>query len=131
MALVTPDFTEVQDEMAPGTYKCMVKKAELKEWPNGGTYVNWQLETYGEADQKNNGRIIFHKTATQGKGAFVLQKFYRAAMGKVLGGNFDTTELLGKKVEVTVAEGMKKDNATGELVPTGYNEVKGVKPVSN
>ena len=129
--LVTPDFTEVQDEMAPGTYKCLVKKAELKEWPNGGTYVNWQLETYGESEQKNNGRVIFHKTSTSGRGAFMLQKFYRAAMGKVLGGSFDTTEMLGKKVEVTVVDGMKKDNITGDMVPTGYNEIKGVKAVQN
>jgi hypothetical protein len=130
--LCTPDFSEVQDEIAPGTYKCLVKKAELKEWgPDKGSYVNWQLETYGEAEPKNNGRVVFHKTSVSGRGAFMLQKFYRAAMGKVLGGSFDTTELLGKQVEVTVVEGMKKDNVTGEMVLTGYNEVKNVKPVSN
>lgn len=126
MALVTPDFSDVQDEVQPGVYKCTVKKAELKDWPNGGKYVNWQLETYGEAESKNNGRAVFHKTSTSGRAAFQLQNFYRAATGQPLTGAFDTEQLLGKRVEVEVVAGMNRQ--TGE--PTGYNEIKAVRPVS-
>jgi hypothetical protein len=61
--LVTPSFDEVQDQVTAGTYKVIVKKGEIKSWPKGGNYINWELETIGEADPKNNGRRIFHKTA--------------------------------------------------------------------
>ena len=125
MSLVTPNFDEIQDEVAPGVYKCTVKKAEKKAWPNGGEYINWQLETYGESEPKNNGRAVWHKTALSGRGAFVLQKFYRAATGEMLTGAFDTEQLLGKRVEVEVVAGVNR--TTGEA--SGYNEVKSVKAV--
>lgn len=124
MSLVTPDFSEIQEDVTPGTYRVVVKKGEVKEWPNGGTYVNWELETFGEPEAKNNGRRIFHKTSTSGKGAFTLQQIYRAAVGQALTGPFDTEQIIGKQVAVEVVAGMKN----GE--PTGYNEVKRVKPIS-
>lgn len=124
--LVTPDFSEVQDEVSPGTYKVIVKKGEVKEWPNGGSYINWTLETFGENESKNNGRRIFYKTATSGKGAFMLQKFYRAATGSALTGAFDTNQLSGKKLEVEVVDGVNRQ--TGE--PTGYTDVKSIRPVT-
>ena len=126
MSLITPDFSEIQDTIAPGTYKCIVKKGEVKEWPNGGSYVNWELETYGESEQKNNGRRIFHKTATSGKGAFTLQQMYVAAVGTALTGAFDTEQLAGKQVAVEVVDGVNRQ--TGE--PTGYTEVKRVKRIN-
>lgn len=124
--LVNPDFSEIQDEVQPGVYKCTIKKGEVKEWPNGGTYINWELETYGESDPKNNGRRIFNKTSTAGKGAFMLQKFYKAATGQALTGSFDTEQLAGRKVEIEIVDGVNRQ--TG--VPTGYTEVKTVRPVS-
>lgn len=124
MSLVTPDFSEIQEDVTPGTYRVVVKKGEVREWPNGGTYVNWELETFGEPEAKNNGRRIFHKTSTSGKGAFTLQQIYRAAVGQALTGPFDTEQIIGKQVAVEVVAGMKN----GE--PTGYNEVKRVKPIS-
>lgn len=122
--LVRPDFSEIQEEITAGTYKGVIKKGDVKEWPNGGQYVNWEIETYGEADSKNNGRRIFHKTSTSGKGAFMLQKLYRAATGQALTGQFDTEQLVGKNVEVQVIDGVRN----GE--PTGYTEVKNVKAVT-
>jgi hypothetical protein len=122
--LVNPDFSEIQEEVVPGSYKCTIKKADVKDWPNGGTYINWALETFGEPEPKNNGRTIFHKTSVSGKGAFMLQKFYKAATGQALTGKFDTEQLLGKRIEVQVVDGVRN----GE--PTGYTEVKNVKPVS-
>ena len=126
MSLVTPDFTEVQDEVTPGTYKTRIVTAEQKEWSPGKPYINWTLETYGEPEQKNNGRKIFHKTSLTGKGAFMLQRFYRAATGEVLQGAFDTEQLYGKNVEVEIVDGVNRQ--TGEA--TGYTEVKSVRPVS-
>lgn len=124
MALVTPDFSEVKEDVGPGTYKGIIKKAELKEWPNGGQYISWEIETYGEKETKNNGRRIFHKTATSGKGAFMLQNFYKAATGQPLTGKFETDMLLGKQIELQLADGVR--NGT----PTGYVEVKTVRPVT-
>ena len=125
--LVKPDFSEIQEDVTPGTYKTRIRKGDVKEWPNGGTYINWELETFGETEPKNNGRRIFYKTSASGKGAFVLQKFYRAATGQSLTGEFDTEQLNGKEVVVEVVEG--RDRQTG--APTGYNEVKTVRPVQS
>ena len=124
--LVTPNFDEVQDNVTPGTYKVRVKKGDVKEWPNGGTYINWELETFGETETKNNGRRVFHKTSTSGKGAFMLQSFYRAAVGTDIKGQFDTEQLVGKEVAIEVVDGINRQS--GE--PTGYTEVKRVKPIS-
>jgi hypothetical protein len=77
MSLVVPDFSEVAEAVTAGTYKTIIKKGEVKEWPNGGVYVNWELETVGDSEPKNNGRRIFHKTSIQGKGAFMLQQIYQ------------------------------------------------------
>ncbi len=123
MALIQPDFSEIQDQVTPGTYKVRVMEGTIKEWPNGGSYVEWKLETFGEETAKNNGRRIFHKTATSGKGAFMLQQFYRAATGAALTGSFDTEQLVGKEVAVELVDGVNRQS--GE--PTGYTEVKRVK----
>jgi hypothetical protein len=121
MSLVVPDFSEVAEAVTAGTYKTIIKKGEVKEWPNGGVYVNWELETVGDSEPKNNGRRIFHKTSIQGKGAFMLQQIYQAAVGQALTGKFDTEQLVGKTVVVDLVDGVRN----GE--PTGYVEVKRVK----
>ena len=122
--LVKPNFDDIQDQVTPGSYTCIVKKGEVKEWPNGGAYINWELETVGEAEPKNNGRRIFHKTSLQGKGAFMLQQFYAAAVGQPLTGQFDTEQLAGKKVAVELVDGVRDGQ------PTGYVEVKRVKRIT-
>ncbi len=124
MALIQPDFSDIQDAVGPGTYKVMIKKGEVKEWPSGGKYVNWEMETFGETDMKNNGRRVFHKTSTSGKGAFMLQQIYRAAVGQTLTGSFDTEQLVGKQVAIEVVDGVRNGEATG------YTEVKRVKPIN-
>lgn len=123
-----PDLSESQDELRAGTYKSRIVKATPGSWQtqNGEVpYINWELETYGESDAKNNGRRIFHKTALAGKGAFQLQKLYKAAVGEPLTGEFDDVMLMGKAIEVDVVDG--KNRQTGE--PTGYLEVKAVRAV--
>ena len=122
--LVSPDFTDIAEEISAGEYRGIIKKGELKEWPNGGAYVNWEIETVGDASSKNNGRRIFHKTSTSGKGAFMLQQIYKAATGEPLTGKFDTEQLVGKTVALTMVDGVRN----GE--PTGYVEVKRVKAVA-
>lgn len=124
--LVQPNFDEVQDQVSPGTYKVIVKKGEVKEWPNGGQYINWELETFGETEPKNNGRRIFHKTSVSGKGAFVLQQFYKAAVGTNLTGSFDTEQLVGKQIAVELIDGVNRQTQE----PTGYTEIKRVRPVT-
>lgn len=124
--LVKPDFSEIKEEVTPGTYKTIVKSGKTGEWPNGGTYVNWELETFGESEAKNNGRRIFYKTAVSGKGAFLLQKFYKAATNTILTGAFDTEQLVGKQLQVTVADGV--NYKTKE--PTGYLDVTEVKALT-
>jgi hypothetical protein len=123
--LVKPSFDDIQDDVGPGTYKGRIKAAKLGEWQTGTPYINWEIETYGESDAKNNGRRIFHKTATSGKGAFQLQKLYRAATGQVLKGDFDTDQLLGKEVEVELVDGINRQTGS----PSGYVEVKSVRSV--
>lgn len=105
--LVTPDFTEVKDAVGPGTYKVRVVDATLGQWEKEGRvtpYINWRMETFGENEAKNNGRTIWHKTPVTGKGAFKLQDLYKAAMGSSLTGEFDTEQIQGKEMEVTVVE---------------------------
>ena len=120
--LVTPSLDEIASEIVPGRYKGIVKKAELKEWSEGKPYINWEIETVGSTEPKDNGRRIYHKTSTTGKGAFMLQKFYRAVTGQALSGPFDTETLIGKQIEFEVVDGVNRQ--TGEK--TGYIEVKNV-----
>ena len=129
MALITPDFSEVKDSVGAGTYKVRIVDAKMDEWQgkNGKPdtkFINWSLETFDEADEKNNGRKIFHKTPIQGGGAFRLRDLYKAAVKQELAGEFDTEMLLGKELVVTVIDGATKDGT-----PTGYTEVKAVKPL--
>lgn len=123
MALVKPDLSEAVDEITAGVYRGIVKRGEVKYWDEAQTkpYVHWIIETFGEVDAKNNGRMIHHKTSASGKGIFTLQQFYRAATGKVLAGQFDTEECVGKPVELTIVDGVR------DGVPTGYVEVKKVR----
>jgi hypothetical protein len=124
--LVTPDFSQCQDEVSPGIYRVRIVESKVDTWegkdgkPNT-TYIAWTLETFGEHDDKNNGRKIFHRTPIEGKGAFRFRSFYKAAMGEDCAGAFDPTVLYGREVEVTVAP---QTNAPE------YNEVKAVKQIS-
>ncbi len=125
--LIAPDFTEVQDRVGEGIYKCRVITGTPGKW-NGKDgkkdtpFINWRMETFGEAEDKNNGRSVFHRTAISGPGAFRLQEFYKAAMGEDCSGNFDITMLYGKEIEVTV--GQQKDKPE-------YTEVKAVRPITH
>lgn len=114
--LVTPNFDEVQDSVDAGEYAVRVVGAEHGEWEKDGRktpYVNWSMDTFNEQDPKNNGRRVFDRTPIAGKGAFRLQNFYRAATGEALKGPFETEQLIGRELKITVAINDK-----------GYTEVK-------
>lgn len=125
--LIMPNFSEVQDRVGEGTYKTRIISHKVDQWagrdgkPNT-TYINWTFETFSEAEEKNNGRKIFHRTPIEGPGAFRLQDLYRAAMGQDLTGPFDPTALYGKELELTIAP--QKDAPQ-------YTEVKAVRPISH
>ena len=125
--LVTPDFTSVMDTVGEGIYSTRIVDSKVDTWqgkegkPNT-TYINLTLETFNEAEDKNNGRKIFHRTPIEGAGAFRLKDFYKAAMGEECGGAFDRTMLHGKEVEVTIAQ--QKNNPQ-------YTEVKAVRQITH
>lgn len=102
--LVSPDFSEVAEAVTPGIYKVRVKGVKAQETKTGLPMLSWQLETYGEAESRNNGRTIFHRTILSGPAAWQIRDFYRAATGQALAGNFETDQLLGKELEVRMEE---------------------------
>lgn len=124
---VKPDFSQVQDTVGEGIYKVRITDSKVDQWagkdgkPNT-TFIAWTMETFDEAEEKNNGRKIFHRTPIEGPGAFRLQDFYRAAMGEPCSGGFDRTMLHGRELEVTY--GPQKSNPQ-------YNEVKAVRPLTH
>jgi len=125
--LITPDFSQVQDTVGEGIYKVRIIDSKVDTWEGRDgrpptKFINWTMETFGEAEDKNNGRRIFHRTPIEGKGAFRLRDFYRAAMGEDLAGSFDPAMLYGRELEVTIAP-QKNDPQ--------YAEVKSVRPIAH
>lgn len=123
--LITPDFSEVKDRVESGIYKTRIVGHKIGSWAGRDGkkdthYVGWTLETFGENEDKNNGRRIFHNTAINGAGAFRLKDLYKAAMREELSSEFDPTMLYGREVEVTVAPQLNKPE---------FTEVKTVKPL--
>ncbi len=123
--LIVPDFTDVKDAVEAGIYKCRVVGHKLDQWQGKDgkrdtPYVAWTHETYEEAEEKNNGRKIFHNTPIAGPGAFRLKSFFKGVMGEELAGEFDPTMLYGRMCEVTI--GQQKTNPE-------FTEVKTVKPI--
>lgn len=123
--LITPNFEAVQDTVGEGVYKARIVDAKTGEWAGkdgkpATRYINWRMETFDEAEDKNNGRSIFHRTPIEGGGAFRLKDFYRAAMGEELSGAFDYTMLYGKEIEVSYGPQANRPE---------YNEVKAVRSI--
>lgn len=118
MTLVRPDLSQVADEIVPGEYRVRIVDAEDGEYRTGTKYLKWALETFDEPDPKNNGRRLWYTTPYTGKGVFILQRFYKAVMGRPMNPEvpeFDTEEFIGKEVKVSV-----------QLNDRGYPEVVAV-----
>lgn len=119
MALYTPDFTEAPEDIQPGTYQVRITGCEEKTSQAGAKYLRWKLETINEADPKNNGRVLWNSTMLSGKGVIMLKRFWDAATnGADMGNQFDSEQLLGKELTVTV-----------DMNDRGYAEVKSVKAI--
>lgn len=127
--LITPNFDAVQDTVSEGIYKVRIVDGKLDKWEGkdgkpSTRYINWRMETFGESEDKNNGRSIFHRTPIEGGGAFRFKDFVRAALGEepASGKPFDYTILYGREVEVTY--GPQKSSPQ-------YMEVKSVRSIQH
>lgn len=125
--LVTPDFSQAPDQIEPGIYKMRIVDSKVGIWEGregkpSTKYIQWSLETFGEAEDKNNGRRYTHRTPIEGKGAGIFQRFYKAAMGEDCTGAFDPSMLHSRELEVTIGEQRDKPE---------YTEVKAVKPITH
>lgn len=126
--LVTPDFSETAEDVGEGVYKARIVDSKLGKWDGKDGkkdthFINWTLETFAEAEPKNNGRRIYYRTPITGRGAGIFARMYKAVMGEDYpkGQALDRTMLHGREVEVTV--GVQRDNPQ-------YTEVKGVKSLA-
>ena len=123
---ITPDFSQVQDQVGEGIYNARIVDAKTDKWTGKDGkpdthFINWRMETFNEADDKNNGRSIFHRTPIHGPGAFRLQEFYKAAMGEECANGFDASMLFGREVQVAIGRQTKNPD---------YTEVKSVKSLN-
>lgn len=119
MPLYTPDFSETAEDITPGEYQVRITGVTEKTSQAGNTYLKWTLDTINEQDPKNNGRKMWHNTMLSGKGVIMLKRFWDAATGGAdMGDQFDSEQLLGKELSVTI-----------NLNDRGYTEVKAVKAI--
>ncbi len=123
MALITPDFSEAQDKLIPvGVYNARVVKTDAKKSQKGDTYVMWTLQLFGaEGDYEEfNDYKLWHNTMCSGVASGMLKKFVKAVTGEEPTPSFDTDDLLGAELAVTIAHKIYE----GEPKP----EVKAVAP---
>lgn len=127
MALVKPDLSEHTETLtlAPGTYKVRVTGCEQKTSVKGSDYLNWKMEVFGAEKAAYNGKWVFMMTPLSGKGVFRLVELYSAATKEKLNPKtpeFDTEQIIGKEVEVTLAEARDQDGNIRK-----YPDVKSVR----
>ena len=119
MSLITPDFSEVAEEITPGEYQVRITSMEEKTSKAGSTYLMWKLDTINESEPKNNGRSVFLNTMTSGKGAFMIKRLWDAATGgETMGDSFDSEQLFGKELSIVTA-----------ISSQGYTEIKSMKAI--
>jgi len=119
--LITPDLSEGNKSLDPGVYAARIIEVEAKDSKAGKPMVKWTLETFGNDDQALNGKRVYTHTMCVGKGVFKLQEMYKAATGEKLEGAFDSEQLVGSEVRVTLTEGRDQHGN-----PTDWPEVKSV-----
>lgn len=128
MAVIIPDFSEVTERtpVAPGTYSARITDCEAKTSKTGNDYLNWKMTLFGTPEIAN--RVIFHMTPVKGKGAFRLQELYKAAKGEDIskGAQFDTDQLIGSELSVTLVEGRDQDGNV-----RSFPDVKAVTALKN
>jgi hypothetical protein len=118
MPVVTPDYSEAFQPLAPGEYAARICGYDLKSSKNSGArYVNWGLEVT-EGDRE--GAKIGYNTMIEGKGAGILQGFLKAIDPSYDGGPFDPQSYVGSRLVMTVVE----EEYNGKINP----KVKSVRP---
>ena len=124
MSLITPNLDDVQDSFVAGEYKVRIVGTEQGKWENdrGIThYLKVTMETFDEAEPKNNGRKLFDRVPFTGGGAFRIVNLYAAATGEKLNRenpSFDTEMLIGRELKVVV-----------DINDKGYTEIKSVSSI--
>lgn len=129
MPQITVDLSEAVEMggVVPGVYSARISGCEQKiAKTSGATYLKWELTIFGAEGELSrfNNHKAWYNTMTSGKGAGMLKNLVKSATGEEIAGDFDTDNLLGKEVQLTLVEGK---NQQGE--PSGYPEVKAVKPL--
>lgn len=125
--LVTPNLEDIQDEIEPGDYTVRIVDVQPETSRNGTPMLKVTFETFGESEEKNNGRRIFDRVCTAGKGAFRFTQLWSAAMGEKFDKSspeFDTEMFHGKELTLTVIEGTDQNGN-----PSGFPEVKGMRQI--
>ena len=126
---VTPDFSEAVDfgEQVPaGVYKARIDGFESKtSKTSNNPYIQWKAVLFGiEGELKRfNNRTVSFNTMTTGKGAGTLKSLLRATIGEPR--PFDTTELVGKEVQLTLVDNRRDDGTMG------WPEVKAIAPIKH
>jgi hypothetical protein len=125
---ITPDFNEAQeqDQIPAGVYNARVNGVEQKTSKAGAAYLSWKLVIYGAEGEyaRQNNRPVFLTTMTSGKGAGILKSFIKATIGTV-GASFNTDDLLGKELQITLVSRNKPDGTPG------WPEVKAMKAIQH
>lgn len=127
MPNITPDFSEAVEAtpIPDGVYNARITEAKVeKAKKSGDAFLKWKLTIFGaEGDAaKYNGWPVFYNTMIGGKGAGMLKTLIKAATGVEPAGAFDTDELLGKEVTLTLKQRMQEDGT-----PAAWPDVKSVK----
>lgn len=123
---ITPDYSEALESgpVPAGVYNTRIDSWTEKTSKAGAKYLSWKLVIFGaQGDSaKQNNRVVFLTTMTSGPGAGILKSFVKAALGEVPT-EFDTDNLVGRELQVTLVDRQKPD---GE---PGWPEVKAMAPI--
>lgn len=130
--VIVPDFSEALETggaVTPGKYTVRIESHETKTAKSGNNYLKWKLVIFGAEGElsKFNNWPVFYNTMLSGPGAGMLRSLLTAA-GITLepGQGFDPSDLLGKEVVATLAQGKNQDGT-----PSEWPEVKRITPIIN
>ena len=118
MALITPDFSEANDKVIEvGLYNTRITKTDLKTSQAGNQYVQWTLDIFGaEGDYAQfNNRKVWHNTMCSGTAAGMLRKFVKAATGEDPTAKFDSDDLIGREIAVTIGHRNYEGNIQADV----------------
>lgn len=118
MAHIDVNMNEVEDTSVPhpdGPLLVRVVKGEVRDTKAGDSkYINWQLNPV----EGNNKRPIFLMTSLKPEALWNLQRFFKAAQYEwETDGSFNTEDLLGKELFVSVTQEEYNGEMTNRVGP--------------